>query len=132
MDAKHIIAELQGRLDRADESARRLSEHGDIDRWIKSMGCSVSEVYETIAAELAKGYSQGRYSFELCDDIANELFRAWGQMALRDPTKGNFPELFYEVFLAFDAGEFHHLPDKSDDPVKDYTDPLIAKILVRF
>lgn len=42
------------------------------------------------------------------------------------------PEPFFEIYEAFDAGEFHRKPDKTDDPVAEFTDPLLADIVLRF
>lgn len=39
------------------------------------------------------------------------------------------PDLFWQVFSAFDAGEFHRREDKSDDPVAEHTEPAIADIV---
>ena len=40
-----------------------------------------------------------------------------------------WPKLFWRVYEAFDAGELHRKPDKSDDPVSEFTDPEIADIV---
>ena len=39
------------------------------------------------------------------------------------------PELFWSVFLAFDAGEFYASGDRSIDPIETFTRPEIARIV---
>jgi hypothetical protein len=41
----------------------------------------------------------------------------------------NRPELFWDVYLAFDAGEYYHDNDRSIDPVEAFTRPRIAEIV---
>jgi hypothetical protein len=39
------------------------------------------------------------------------------------------PELFWNVYVAFDEGEYHRDNNRQDDPIEAYTRPLIAQIL---
>jgi hypothetical protein len=79
--------------------------------------------YNEAGAELARGYSEGRYCFEFCDRLVNTLFQIW--VTRQSPR----PELFLRVYEAFDAGEYHRRTDKTDDPVADHTDPAIRNIV---
>jgi hypothetical protein len=101
----------------------------DVIRWAVAESLTLPDFYEKLALYLAKEYHQGRLSFEICDAIVNDLW-----VVILHEHRGEFkiPEMFYEVFSAFDEGEYHHSKDKSDDPISDYTDPWIAEILEKF
>ncbi|SMO64133.1 hypothetical protein [Paracoccus laeviglucosivorans] len=85
------------------------------------------QFYNLFALMVAERYAAGALSYRVCDSIMNDLWWAW----LEGEAGPKVPEPFYEIFLAFDAGEYHRKRDRSDDPVKDHTDPLIAEILSR-
>ncbi len=58
----------------------------------------------------------------------NDLWRAaLSGLAQSDEFEIPFP--FYDVYEAFDAGEYHRKEDRSDDPVADFTDPMISELL---
>jgi hypothetical protein len=86
-----------------------------------------SEFFNEIALEIAEKYQAGELSYTVCDGLVNDLWRA---MLDGLPKSGaSVPEPFYSIYLAFDAGEYFHTKDRSDDPVADHTDPQIADIL---
>ncbi len=45
---------------------------------------------------------------------------------------GETPALFWDVFNAFDEGEYYHDIDHKEDPVETYTRPLIAEIIKNY
>lgn len=92
----------------------RLSEEADLTR---------SAFYDEIALRIALGFQDGTFDFTFCDQIVNEIHSV---IMAHDE---NRPNLYWEVFLAFDAGEHHRKEDKSDDPVQDFTRRLIAEFL---
>lgn len=94
---------------------------GAIDNW---------NFYNSVALEIAKSYHRGQLDYSFCDGIANDLWE--GVKKGFGPGQNELPEPFYEIFLAFDAGEYHRKHDKSDDPVADHTDPWIAELAARF
>lgn len=69
----------------------------------------------------------------MCDGIMNDL---WGSVldsiAGRPENSVPVPYPFYDVFEAFDAGEYHRKTDKSDNPVAEHTDPMIAELLAKY
>ncbi|MXO58594.1 hypothetical protein GRI89_03435 [Altererythrobacter salegens] len=85
--------------------------------------------FDELGAQLACGYHAGNYAFWFCDWIVNV---AEGFIIdLRIAHDGfAHPELFQEVYQAFDDGEWDH-GGKSNDPIVDYTNPAIAKIVNR-
>ncbi|WP_423141695.1 hypothetical protein ACOYW6_12835 [Parablastomonas sp. CN1-191] len=123
-DACDILFELLGRYS-ASESY--ISE-ADISRWTNGVVEREEVLYDGLAALLARGYHERRYSFEFCDIVVNDLYGRMIEKQLQTPPPA-WPKLFWRVFEAFDAGEFHRQPDKSDDPVAEFTDPEIAEIV---
>ncbi|HKX76991.1 MAG TPA: hypothetical protein VJM34_00520 [Novosphingobium sp.] len=88
--------------------------------------------FNKMGMELAQGYSSGRHSFDFCDGVANGLWVALLEWQGKDP-QPPWPDLFYDTYLAFDAGEYQHAgDDEAVDPIKAYTDPHIAWILSNY
>ena len=123
-DPTDILAEIE----------RGYSEHGrspseaDVCRWTEGPSDNEQQLYDGIGAELARGYHGRLYSFDFCDRVVNDLYGAMIIKQSNEPPPP-WPQLFWRVYEAFDAGEFHRKPDKSDDPVAEFTDPEIANIV---
>ncbi len=117
------------------EMIQRVSENyeirisdDDIIRWAGTL--NNSNFYDAVGLKIASEYQEGRLSYTMCDTLVNELWSC----VLRGFTgfkKNQVPPVFYDVFVAFDAGEYHRVPDKSDNPVAEHTDKLIHELLVR-
>jgi hypothetical protein len=125
---QHIIEELRERFERDPTTAR--PDAMDVTRWAGSSVDDELSFYNELGAALARCYSEGHLSFDLCDTIVNGLYSVLIEGQFRD-VQHAWPHLFYDVFLAFDAGEWHRRADKSDDPVADHTDLQIAEIIAR-
>lgn len=94
--------------------------------WVGST--SDSDFFNSIALQIAEQYHSGALSYEVCDHIMNDLWSV-----VRDcfiPAHSAVPDLFYDVYLAFDAGEYYRAADRSDDPVTEHTKPMIEEILL--
>ncbi|MDG5750437.1 hypothetical protein P8R33_04900 [Qipengyuania sp. XHP0211] len=117
-----IFAEL--RL-RCDPDGYIFTYVDDLDRWSGLLGLPWFESLNCIGVELAKRYDSGTVNYAFGDSLANEL---WSEMISRhqEIPEGCWPQQFDEVYLAFDAGEFRRKKDGDADPVKLYTDPMIA------
>ncbi|WP_100641512.1 hypothetical protein [Marinobacter salexigens] len=80
------------------------------------------------AVWVAKGFYEERLTYEFCDGAMNYL---WGFMTT-PPVFGedkNIPEPAFEIYRAFDEGEYHHQGDPSAiDPVEKYTKPLVEEL----
>ena len=125
MEAFDIISELKTIYkDGVPYSAldRHLTE-GDILRWSTLHGWSRSQVFEEIAKFLARSFNASELSFEFCNAIVNDLFAPYTDTA--KPKS----ELFWDVYLAFDEGEFYHGNNREEDPVETYTRPMIARVV---
>ena len=118
----------------AIDEIRRCMQSNDIGwpivRWHES-GIEEAGLYDEIAAKIALGYSQSRYSYEVADFVVNTLWindiRGCGS-ELEIPQ----PHLLCKVYDAFDAGEMTNPSLPMNDPIKAYTDSMIANIVAEF
>jgi hypothetical protein len=127
MDASEIFAELKVNynddyLSLPAPRAGKLTD-ADIQCWSESLGRPRAAVYELIALHLARGFHNFALTFRYCDDIVNDLHSVISSL---DECR---PPLFWEVFLAFDEGEYYHGNNRQEDPEATYTRPLIARIV---
>jgi hypothetical protein len=81
--------------------------------------------------KIAQRYLDGELTYGTCDAIMNDL---WGAVTNGVVASKDFsvPAPFYEIFLAFDAGEYYRTKEKTDDPVSDFTNPVLIEILSKF
>ena len=125
MNVSDIISELKtfykDGIDYRDLD-RHLTE-ADVLRWSAVAGWSRSQVFEEIAKFLALGFNTSELSFKFCDAIVNDLFGPYTD------TSRPKSELFWDVYLAFDEGEYYHGNNRDEDPVETYTRPMIARIV---
>jgi hypothetical protein len=121
-----VIFELQRRY--ALDWGHQAPDQEDIAGWTEGSVEAESTFYDSVAAELARGYYERRYSFDFCDAVVNQLYALMISKQHLDPPPP-WPNLFWRVYEAFDAGECHRLADMSDDPIAELTDPEIAEIV---
>ena len=100
----------------------------DLLEWSIGQGVTVEDFLDRFGGEIAKSYHARELPYETCDEIVNDL---WGLLMQRtaNGSSGAWPETFYRVYDAFDAGEYHRRADSSDDPIAQFTDPAIAEIV---
>lgn len=113
---------------RTDKHGYTYANGDDVDLWSSRLSLSVPTFLNEISRALALAYQAGDSSYEFCDSLINDLWAIFMDRVGK-PNEIKCPDLFIEVYDAFDAGEYHRSPDKSDNPVADYTDPQIAKIV---
>jgi len=101
---------------------RHLTE-ADVERWTAASSWSRSQLFDEIATYLALGFNGSELSFEFCDAVLNDLF---GPVT---NTSGPRPKVFWEIYSAFDEGEYYHDNNREEDPVDVYTRPMIARIV---
>lgn len=101
--------------------------HDDVVRWAGAL--DNHEFYNSAALQIARHYQEGLLTYGFCDRVMNDLWNAVQAGFTND--NNSVPEPFFQIYEAFDAGEYHRAKDKSDDPVADFTDPLIANLLLR-
>jgi hypothetical protein len=101
---------------------RHLTE-ADVERWSAASGWSRSQLFDEVAKRLALGYNASDLSFDFCDMVVNDLA---GPVT---NTSGPRPQIFWEVYSAFDEGEYYHGNNRNEDPAEVYTRPMIARIV---
>lgn len=75
---------------------------------------------------LASGFHNSELTFDFCADIVNDLCGIVMDARYNDRP----PDLFWQVYLAFDEGEFFHdAYPHLEDPIEAFTRPLIARII---
>lgn len=109
--------------DRVRHPSARITE-SDIADW-SGRDVEIAALHDAALA-VARGYRDGQLTYEVADAIMNDL---WPIFLDRS---SDVVSPFWDVFEAFDAGEYHRCPDRSDDPVVAYTDPMIAELLARY
>ncbi len=120
-DLEKIYGPYQARTIQPNVPRDRLTKD-DIQRWTALTGASTSALYDQIAIYLAKGFHSSDLTFDFCDAVANDLF------GFINSVEEEFPKCFYDVYCAFDEGEYFHRAAPEKDPIEAYTRPLIAQI----
>ena len=105
MKASDIIDELKTFYKDGVEyrSLERHLTEADVERWSSECGWSRSQLFDEIAQRLALGYSASELSFDFCDVVVNDLA---GPVT---NTSGTAPQIFWEVYSAFDEGTLYPL-----------------------
>ena len=125
MKASDIIDELKTFYKDGVEY-RSLDRHfteADVERWSSVCGWSRSQLFDEIAKRLAFGYNTSELSFKFCDMVVNDL------AVPVTNTSGPRPQIFWEVYSAFDEGEYYHDNNRDEDPEEVYTRPMIARVV---
>jgi hypothetical protein len=127
MNIDALVPELWGRYPYLEDESLRVRLGGirepDIERWAAEYGGERALLYDGFARYLAVAFHAGKLPFAFCDAVMNDL-----QTVISNADEA-VPDLFWRVYLAFDAGEYHRTVDKSDDPVAEHTEPAIADIV---
>ena len=101
-----------------------------LERVASELGIQAPDLLNDLATCIAHEYSQKKLSFDDADAIMNAAFSASTSPEFLAAYERAIPSAMYEVYLAFDAGEFRRPTDSdSTDPEIKYTKPLIAKFL---
>ena len=122
-----VLAELKriGEAEAGKQYSRRAHlNEADIRRWSALIGEPRLALYDQVATYLARGFHCGKLAFEFCDAILNDMF---GLITSANDEK--LPDLFYQIYYAFDEGEYYHRDKPDEDPVEAYTRPQIARII---
>ena len=127
MDVDRIVTELR---EKAEQPFRPcpLTTPDDLMQWGIDDE-TLNNMLDAVSLRVARCYAAGELTFEIADAIVNELYHL--PIAYSARTENFWPPLFWEVYLAFDSGEFHRTRDRSDDPIADHTDPAIQALILR-
>ena len=120
MSIKAIIAKASdGKLEEKEVIAFSEAERMTLD-----------EFAHDFSRDVAQNYWNGLYDYSFCDGAMNWLYGFLTDPAYLESNDNTISEFPLEVYLAFDAGEYHHSgDDDSVNPVGKYTDPAIEKVL---
>ena len=90
-------------------------------------GWSREHFCDEFSRRIAHGYAIGRLSYDVADAAMNRLYVfGYGNES------GGLPAYSWDVYRAFDEGEYRHYGDAEDvDPEQKYTRPQILAILGR-
>ena len=89
------------------------------------------ELIEKLSLETALRYWNMQILYEDGDCIMNNIYGFWvtNDYYLHNY---NFPDIMWECYNAFDAGEYYREnDDKSIDPAEKYTRPLVKTLLIK-
>jgi len=105
-------------------------EYGIAVDFANSQKLSLVEFVNSFAITLAKGYQNGRYNYEFSDGAANWLFGFMTDEVFLSSNNNTLPSPAYDIYLAFDEGEYHHQGDSKDVVAElKYTKSRINEIL---
>jgi hypothetical protein len=93
------------------------------NRWSALLDEPRSALYDQVAMNLAQGVHSSEMTFAFCDAVVNDLY------GVITSTDEHCPALFWDVFIAFDEGQYYHGNNRDEDPVEVYTRPMIARIV---
>lgn len=96
----------------------------------QNMGVSPGAMLDELGHFVAVEYSDAKMTYEEADTIMNAAFGVSVTEEFWAENDSTIPPTMYEVYEAFDAGEYYHHGDPREiDPELKYTKPLIAKFL---
>jgi len=118
------LAELSSSYNK--ETGRINFDRSSLERWRASTGQTKEALVDDVMIYIARGFHEGRLSFEFCDAVANHIF---GHTISTLTLYCKLSALGWDVFHAFDEGEFYHDGKRDEEPVEVYTRPKIARII---
>ena len=90
----------------------------------------IGKFFNRFYLSLARSFLNGEYSYDVCNDAATWLFGVMIHESLISNKSYKVPSSAYEVFIAFDEGEYEHQKDDSNiDPIEKYTLTKLKDIL---
>lgn len=101
----------------------------DLSSYCRDLNLTTAELLNTISLEVAQRFISGELSYDLADDIMNGFF---GVMFDVMGVDGNLPRPAFDIYQAFDEGEYQHLGDSGHIPPYElYTRPYLMEILLK-
>jgi hypothetical protein len=96
-----------------------------MDEFAKAHNQTVAQALDLVAKRIIQQYNLGHWQYDYCDAVANSLYQVI--LFEYDEIQSN---LAWEMFLAFDEGEWHHNGDPEDQSPEDlYTRPAIRELI---
>ena len=130
MEVEALIPELWQRYPFLDDERLPVRLGGirekDVAEWACEDGVERAVIYDDFARYLALAFHENRLPFAFCDAVLNDLH------AVIESADDMRPDLFWDVYLAFDEGEFYHDGNRAEEPSETFTRPMIARIVGTF
>jgi hypothetical protein len=105
---------------KSDHSQGNVLNAEPLNAICNEMGIKLTEFYDRYASYIAVEFLAGRLTFEQADSVANDIF---------GHSEHSLEGLAWDVFQAFDEGEYYHSEDSRDmDPVQTYTVPMLLEL----
>ncbi len=96
-----------------------------VEAHLTAEGIDAGTFCDRLAREVAHGYADGRYTYVVCDNVLDHVFRCLIVDYHHAPS-----DYAGSVFDAFEEGEYHHPTDPLAANAEElYTRPLIARII---
>jgi hypothetical protein len=121
-DLRRIYGVFLRQSTQLDTPEDRLTD-ADIKRWAFLTGVPESTLCDQIAIYLALGFQNSELTFQFCDAVVNDIF------GVVISAHVEIQDIFYQIYCAFDGGEYEHKYRRGEDPVEAYTRPYIVHIL---
>ena len=105
-------------------ASERTPKVDEVNECCVLMGVTVKELCDKLSRHVAIAYANRNLDFQFCDGVMNNL------MAFVVTNQhGWLPDFSFEVFLAFDSGEFYPDAVRDVSPEDRFTRPMIVKLL---
>ena len=98
-----------------------------LEEFRAAQGLEISDAIEVVAVVVAEQFLKHTVSFEQGDQILNLLWIRITDDLVEQGTSSSLPKLAYDIYDAFDAGEYDHGDGK--DPVMTHTIPALQETL---
>jgi hypothetical protein len=121
VDIEEIIQRVQQQIHRDEYDFEFL------DKARKDLNLSVTKFCDKISRSIVDGYVSEKYEWLLCDHVMNRLDGYAGPANLNKLSKYS-----WEVYLAFDYGEYLKEGQSSEHNPNEDTKPLIMKIIKKY
>ena len=113
-----------------DAALSGVIEYGLLKEAALASATSAPDVLNRLSRHVAIQYSCGAMCFYDADVIMNAVFSLGTSAPYWADHDATIPQAMFEVYCAFDQGEYHHPGDAEDvDPEVKYTQQLIAHFL---
>lgn len=120
MDIDRIVSELR---EKAEGPLRPspMATPDDLTRWGVDNE-NLDDMLDAVSLRVARRYAARELTFEIASAMANDLYVV--PLIYADRTGDYWPELFWEIYLAFDSGNFIALAIKAMIPSQIIPTPL--------
>jgi hypothetical protein len=109
----------------ASETVQDLAE--SVFLWLEKNAANSDDFFDAIAICLTNRFLDGRFKYDFCDWMVNSVE---GYIVVTD---GFRTGLYWEVYNAFDEGEYFHSGDSPwISPVEKYTRPALHAVVNKY